>query len=105
MPTRSRVRSEIQLRSTRLPNAPPNLGFPGMEKFALQSELVTSRRLRRRPQLCKRCVASARKRSYRSSLWFLFAELLETRIIPERIKHWIEPEESGGERHAKPESA
>jgi hypothetical protein len=25
-------------------------------------------------------------------LWFLFAEFLETRIIPERIEHGIEPE-------------
>src|SRR6266481_6980549 len=32
-------------------------------------------------------------------------KFLEARIIPERIKHWIEPEERGGERHAKTESA
>jgi hypothetical protein len=32
-------------------------------------------------------------------------KLLEARIIPERIEHRIEPEERGGERHAKPESA
>jgi hypothetical protein len=25
-------------------------------------------------------------------------EFLETRIIPERIEHWIKPEERGGER-------
>ena len=39
-----------------------------------------------------------------SRLLFL-AEFLEARIIPERIEHWIEPEERGSERHAKPESA
>ena len=33
----------------------------------------------------------------RSSLWFLFAEFLEARIIPERIEHWIEPEQRWSE--------
>ena len=32
-------------------------------------------------------------------LRFLFAEFLEARIIPERIEHWIEPEQRGSERH------
>jgi len=32
-------------------------------------------------------------------------EFLETQILSERIEHWIEPEERGSERHAKPESA
>src|SRR6266487_6938390 len=27
-------------------------------------------------------------------------ELLEARIIPERIEHWIEPEQRGSERHS-----
>jgi hypothetical protein len=27
-------------------------------------------------------------------------EFLEARIVPERIEHWIEPEERGSERHA-----
>ena len=26
-------------------------------------------------------------------------ESLETRIIPERIEHWIEPEQRGSQRH------
>jgi hypothetical protein len=33
------------------------------------------------------------------SLWFVFAEFLEARIIPERIEHGIEPEERGSERY------
>ena len=32
-------------------------------------------------------------------LRFLFAEFLEARIVPERIEHWIEPEQRGSERH------
>jgi hypothetical protein len=31
-------------------------------------------------------------------LRFLLAEFLEARIIPKRIEHWIEPEQSGSER-------
>ncbi len=34
------------------------------------------------------------------SLRFVFTELLEARIVPERIEHGIEPEQRGSERHA-----
>src|SRR5439155_7625370 len=37
-------------------------------------------------------------RSRVNSLWFLFAELLEARIVPKGIEHWIEPEERRSER-------
>ena len=39
-----------------------------------------------------------RGRSRVNSLWFLFAELLEARIVPKRIEHGIEPEERRSER-------
>jgi hypothetical protein len=32
-------------------------------------------------------------------------EFLEARIIPERIEHWIEPEQSRSERHVQSEWA
>jgi len=32
------------------------------------------------------------------SVRFFFAEFLEARIIPERIEHWIEPEQRRSER-------
>ena len=35
-------------------------------------------------------------------LWFLFAEFLKARIVPERIEHWIEPEQRGSERGSCP---
>jgi hypothetical protein len=61
---------------------------------------LTSRisRLHSRRPLCKRCAALARRRSCVSSLWFLFAEFLEARIVPERIEHRIEPEQRRRER-------
>src|SRR5438132_6783263 len=45
-----------------------------------------------------RALPGYQRRNCRSSLWFLFAEFLEPRIVPERIEHWIEPEERGSER-------
>jgi len=33
-----------------------------------------------------------------NSLWLLFAEFLEARIIPKGIEHWIEPEQRRSER-------
>jgi len=33
------------------------------------------------------------------SVRFLLAEFLEARIIPERIEHWIEPEQRRSEWH------
>ena len=38
------------------------------------------------------------RRSRVNSLWFLFAEFLEARIIPKGIEHWIEPEQRRSER-------
>jgi hypothetical protein len=40
----------------------------------------------------------------RSRLLFL-AEFLEARIVPERIEHWIEPEQRRSERHVFVECA
>src|SRR5205085_2660246 len=71
---------------------------PGMGKPGWQFEPGASRQSRKRPQPYKRCAASARRRSYRSSLWLLFAEFLEARIIPQRIEHRIEPEQRRSER-------
>jgi len=39
------------------------------------------------------------------SLWFLFAQFLKTRVIPERIEHRIEPEQRRRKRHARGETA
>ena len=50
-------------------------------------------------ELGKQFAASARRESCLDSLWFLFAEFLEARIIPERIEHGIEPEQRGSEQH------
>src|SRR6266542_1209237 len=47
----------------------------------------------------KHCAALVRRKSSRSSLWFLFAEFLEARIVAQRIEHWIEPEQRGSERY------
>src|SRR6266480_6165749 len=48
---------------------------------------------------CKRCTDSIRRRSCADSRLLLLAELLEARIIPERIEHWVQPEQSRSERH------
>src|SRR4030095_15310892 len=52
-----------------------------------------------------RFAALVPRRSCAGSLWFLFAELLEARIVPERIEHRIEPEQRGSERHVFVECA
>jgi hypothetical protein len=40
-----------------------------------------------------------------TSRLLFFAQLLETRIIPERIEHWIEPEQRRSKQHAVSEWA
>src|SRR6478736_6992381 len=65
-----------------------------MEKSELRLERLANRRRRRRPQPCKRCAASARKRTKvsRSSLRRVFFsdECLKTRIFAQRIPERIE---------------
>jgi len=59
-------------------------------------------------KLGKQLAASGRRRDYCRDRVALFiqrvrrgrgGEFLEERIIPERIEHWIEPEQRGSERH------
>src|SRR5260370_15133647 len=59
-------------------------------------ESTATRRLRKPPQLCKRSVASARKRSYRSSLFpasNLLHERFEARIAAKIVEEWISRKE------------
>jgi hypothetical protein len=64
--------------------------------------LDSTRRVPQRPDalpFCIRVIRAIRGEFYfgaGSRLLFL-AEFLETRIIPERIEHWIEPEHRGSE--------
>jgi hypothetical protein len=54
-------------------------------------------------QLAKLSGVSARQRRCADSWLLIFAKFLETRIIPERIEHRIEPEQRRSERNAKRE--
>src|SRR6266478_10200680 len=79
-----------QLRLTRSPNAQPSLGSPGTEKLASQPGRAATRQSHTRRQLCKRCVASVRQKSCRSSLLRILwreggDDFLEARIAAERI--------------------
>src|SRR5438132_920653 len=95
MPRRELARWGIRSRSRARSIAPPNSERRRPERLArcLEREPIRPPRKRLRP--CKHCVALAPRRS---SLWLLFAEFLEAGIIPERIEHWIEPEQRGSER-------
>ena len=58
------------------------------------------RKAQKKPRTCKHLLgrfSSVKKFPGRSRLLFL-AEFLEARIIPERIEHWIEPEQRGIKR-------
>ena len=44
-------------------------------------------------------LALFRRATHINSLWFLFAEFLEARIVPQGIEHGIEPEQRRSQRH------
>src|SRR5947207_14045985 len=100
MPRPESTQPGIRSRAATPPIAPPNLEPQKMGRPASRSESTATPQPHTRPRPCKHCGASARKRSYASSLWFLFAEFLEAWIIPKRIEHGIEPEQRGSERHS-----
>src|ERR1700686_590473 len=68
-------------------------------------ESPAASRSRRRPGLCRRCAASAQRRSFAGSWLLPFAELLKARIVPKRIEHRIEPQHRGSERHGRGSAA
>src|SRR5437868_432801 len=62
-----------------------------MERPGSQLEQAATTRRRKRPRLCKRCVASVRRKTkVCRSLSLLLTKLLEARILPERIPKRIE---------------
>src|SRR6266550_567012 len=99
MPKQRQVRRESRARSRRRRLSSPMAALRTSEIKSKPPAATATRPRRRRSRPCKHCAASARKRSYASSLWFLFAEFLEARIVAERIEHGIEPEQRGSERH------
>src|ERR1700730_17976727 len=97
MPMRSQAQLEIQLRSTRSPNAQPSSEFPRTEISGSQFERLTSRRPRTRPRPCKRCVALARRKTKACSSWLsdgrrasrasqVGKNRLEARFVTQRIE-------------------
>jgi hypothetical protein len=59
------------------------------------------RKTQKKPRTCKRLlgVFQVSEEVSGRSRPLLFAEFLEARIVPERIEHWIEPEQRGSERY------
>src|ERR1700693_5056014 len=69
-----------------------------MERPASRSEPITSRQSRRRPQPCKRCAVSARRRNFLRSFRLFFAEFLKSRIAAQLVPIGINPELGRRER-------
>ena len=79
MPKPWQVRLGIQSGSLRQPIALPNLESRKTERPASRLGSAAIRQPRTRLQPCKLCSASARQRSYRSSLFFVSGERLGSR--------------------------
>ena len=86
----------LPMKSTREQGSHPNCGstrFVPLMIFGESTSVQKSHRL-----TISQALSRAGKSSGRSRFLFL-AEFLETRIIPERIEHWIEPEQCRRYRH------
>src|SRR5438105_386168 len=98
MPTQELEQSETPTRSGLRKSSSPTTALRTSEIRSMPLAATATQQSHKRSPPCKRCAASARRRSCGRSLWFVFAEFLEARIIPERIEHRIEPEQRRSER-------
>src|SRR3954454_8634335 len=83
---RGRVRSGIRSQPGARPVEQPNSEFRKMEKPASRLARAATRRLRKQPRLCRRSVASARRRSCQTSLRREGSDdFFEARIAAKRV--------------------